>query len=90
MERNIIVYDLFTHWCATSRVIAPCIDQLSQEYPNVKFIKLNLEKDNPGHPPFNNVRSVPCLIVMVDGVEVSKQFGFKSKIQIKEMFEQYL
>lgn len=87
MSKKIVIYLLITKWCGFHY---PYIDQLSQEHHNVKFIKLDMEKDNPGHPPFNNVKSVPCLIVMVDGVEVSRQFGFKSKVQIKAMFEQYL
>jgi len=56
------VIDFYADWCGPCKVVAPLLNQLSQEYDGkVKFYKVNTEKD-PEVAKVFGISSIPTLL----------------------------
>jgi len=87
---EIVLYDVFTKWCAPCRMMEPTLAKIEAKYGRVKVVRIDAEKENDGSYPNFDVRSVPCFIVVVDDIERGRKFGFQREEQIVAMFEPYL
>lgn len=65
--KGLIVIDFFTTWCGPCKAIAPFIENLSMKYPNVKFLKVDIEKNEDIAGP-KQIQSIPTFHFMVKGI----------------------
>jgi len=85
-NKGIVVIDFFAEWCMPCLMMAPIIEELSEEFENdVKFGKINVE-DNQELAQKFGIRSIPAFILFKDG-EIVDQF---SGSMTKEEFEEKL
>lgn len=63
-------------WCGPCKILAPTMQQLSSEGMTVR--KIDIDQD-PNTPSQYNVRSVPTVILLQNGKEVSRQVGAQPK-----------
>jgi thioredoxin 1 len=42
-ERRLVVVDFYADWCGPCRMIAPAFENLSNEFTDVIFIKVNVD-----------------------------------------------
>ena len=42
---GLAVIDLYADWCGPCRMLAPILAELEEEYPDVKFCKINVDSD---------------------------------------------
>lgn len=67
MENNMIIVKRFTGaWCAPCRMLAPMLNQLAQELPDVKFETVDID-ENPEAVEEYGIRSVPTVLIIKDG-----------------------
>jgi thioredoxin 1 len=68
-------------------MVAPIVDELSQEYDGrVKFVKLNTD-DNPQVSMKYQIRSIPTLLVFKGGEPVGQIIGFRPKSDLKQRLD---
>jgi thioredoxin 1 len=65
-------------WCGPCRVLTPIINELKEQFINVKFRDIDIDED-PEEVSKYGVRSVPTVILIKDGVEVERVVGLSSK-----------
>ncbi len=82
-----VVVDFFATWCPPCKNFEPIFNQLSQEMPDIKFVKVCVDKDAELASQYN-VMSIPTLVIFKEGKPVGKELpsGFdidtlKSKIR---------
>jgi thioredoxin 1 len=64
-------------------MIAPILEQLSDQYgERLKIVKLNID-ENPKTPPRYNIRSIPTLLLFNNGTVAAQQVGAVSKAQLE-------
>lgn len=77
IKRGNIVVDFYATWCGPCKRLGPVIDDLSQEFSDVNFIKINVDENNIANN--YNVRSIPTLIFFKNGKQVKRINGYQSK-----------
>ncbi len=69
-----VVVDCWAAWCAPCRMLGPIIDELAEEKTDVKFVKLDVDK-NRAVPSKYGIMSIPTLLYFKDGQLVDKTLG---------------
>ena len=84
---KLAIVDFWATWCGPCRMIAPIIDQLSDEYKDTVVIgKVDVD-NNMEVPQKYGIRNIPTVLFIKNGEVVDKQVGaapksvFVSKIQ---------
>jgi len=85
-----VVVDFWAEWCPPCRMIAPLLEQLSNEYSNrVKIVKLNVD-NNPELASRYNITNIPTLLFFINGTPQEKIVGAVPKQKIKEVLDTML
>lgn len=71
---GLVVVDFFTTWCGPCKMIAPIIEQFASKYPEVKFIKVDIEKNEDISAP-RRIQSIPTFHFIVNGNQVDEMKG---------------
>ena len=79
-----VLLDFWAPWCGPCRMVAPVIDKLAEERPDVKFGKVNVDEEPQLAVKFGVV-SIPTLVVMDGGAIVAQAVGARPKEMILEM-----
>ncbi|OGU60695.1 MAG: thioredoxin [Ignavibacteria bacterium GWF2_33_9] len=78
-KSNIALVDFWADWCAPCKMMNPILNELANEVDeNVKICKLNVDTQQKLAMKFG-VRSIPTLIILKNGKEVSRFVGVKPK-----------
>jgi thioredoxin 1 len=79
-----VLVDFYADWCGPCRMIAPVLEELAQETPDAKIVKVNVDH-SPETAARYGISSIPSLLVFRDGEIVAEQVGLASKSQLKSM-----
>ena len=83
---GLAVIDLYADWCGPCRMLAPILAELEEEYPEVKFCKINVDNDPELAKAFN-VTSIPMVAFVKDNTFVDLSVGFVPKATLKKLVE---
>ena len=85
-----VLVNLWAEWCAPCRMIAPMVDELSQEYDGkISFAKVDVDS-NPEISLKYGIRSIPTLLVFKDGQPVDQVIGAVPKGAVKKRLDSAL
>jgi len=85
-----VLVDFWAEWCGPCKMIAPVVDELSEEYAGkIAFHKLDVD-ENPTTAAKYGVRSIPTLLFFKGGKPVSSIIGAVPKREIKKRLDQVL
>lgn len=73
------VVDMYADWCGPCKMMAPLFEQIAEQFHGkVKMGKMNVD-ESPEVPGSFGVSSIPTIIFLKDGKEVTRLVGFQSK-----------
>jgi len=80
VAKGTVILDFYADWCAPCRMIGPVLEQISEEHPDIKVVKVDVDVPENG-PLANqfNVRGIPALFVLKEGKQVAQRAGFTPK-----------
>lgn len=77
-HKGLVVIDLFATWCAPCRMLAPVLEELEKEYPDVKFCKINVDEERDLAEKFR-VESIPMVAFVKDDTFLDMSVGYVPK-----------
>lgn len=82
-----VLVDFWAAWCGPCKMIAPVLEELSQEYASqIKICKMDVDA-NKQTPAKFNIRGIPTLMIFKNGKAESTKVGALSKAQLKEFID---
>jgi thioredoxin 1 len=85
-----VLVDFWAEWCGPCKIIAPVVDELSEEFEGkIKFTKLNVDS-NPQTSAKYGVRSIPTLLIFKGGAPIDQVVGAVPKSVLQGRLEKAL
>ncbi len=81
ISNGTVLVDFYADWCGPCKMIAPIIEEISNERTDIVVGKINVDNETPIAIKYN-VTSIPTLIVFKNGQETARIVGFRAKEDI--------
>jgi len=82
-----VLVDFWAEWCGPCRMIAPALEEISNELGDkLTVVKLNID-ENPDTPGRYGVRGIPTMLLFKGGQPVAQKVGAAPRSQIQQWIE---
>lgn len=84
-----VIVDYWAEWCGPCKMIAPILEEVSDEYQDKLIVaKLNID-ENPKTPSNYGIRGIPTLMLFKGGVVEATKVGAVSKSQLTAFIDEH-
>ena len=83
---RLAVIDLYADWCGPCKLLAPVMEELEREYPDVKFCKINVDEE-PELTAMFKTESIPYIALVKDNTFVDFSVGYVPKATLAQLIE---
>jgi thioredoxin 1 len=87
-EKPVLV-DFWAPWCGPCRVVAPVLEEIASERPDLRIVKLNVDENQQTAASFG-VLSIPTLILFKGGQAAKTVVGAYPKKKLEAEIEPVL
>ncbi|PVP29452.1 thioredoxin, partial [Salmonella enterica subsp. enterica serovar Anatum] len=85
-----VLVDFWADWCGPCKMIAPALEEISDELADqVPIAKMDIT-ENPETPGQVGVQSIPLMVLYRNGQPVAQKLGAAPKSQLKSWLESEL
>ena len=84
-----VIIDFYADWCGPCKMLSPILDQVSDQYQNINFFKVNVDRESTLARKLN-IQSIPTVIFFKDGKPFNIFVGYKNTQEIKNLITEFL
>lgn len=88
INTGLVLVDFYATWCGPCKMMHPIIEEISNNYPDLKIIKVDVDKHEELARNYA-IMSIPTIILFKDGKIINKNIGFTSSDMLKDWINMY-
>jgi thioredoxin 1 len=81
-----VLVDFWAPWCGPCRVVAPVLEEIAGERPELKLVKLNIDENQQTAMNFQ-ILAIPTMVLFRDGQEAKRIQGAMPKKRLEAELE---
>ncbi len=81
VKEGLVLVDFFATWCGPCKMLSPLLEELAEENPNLKVLKIDVDEVGPLAARFG-IQAIPTLILFKDGERKDTKLGYQNKNQL--------
>ena len=81
-----VLVDFWAPWCGPCRVVAPVLEEIAGERPDLRIVKLNVDENQATAAKYE-VLSIPTMILFKNGAVAKKIVGAYPKRKLEAELE---
>lgn len=86
-RNSISIVDFYADWCGPCKMLSPILEDLSNEYTNINFYKVNVD-DSSNLARNYGIMSIPTLIIFKNSSIEKTLIGLQSKNDLINTIEE--
>ena len=79
-----VLVDFWATWCGPCRMLAPILEELSGQHPELKIVKVDVDENRDLALQYG-IESIPTLLVFEQGKLVRQAVGARPKAGVLEL-----
>ena len=89
IKNGTVLVDFFAEWCGPCKMLGPVLEEVSGEYPDIEFVKVNVD-ENMDLAESLGIMSIPTVYLFRDGAVAARMNGYRDKGGVKAFIEDSL
>lgn len=81
-EGKTVLVDFFATWCGPCKMLAPVLEEVAPDYPDVEFVKVDVD-DEPDLARRYGISVIPTLFVIKNGEVTANTKGYLNADELR-------
>lgn len=86
IKEGITLVDFFATWCGPCKALGPVLEELSAQYPNIKFVKVDVDEAESLAEEYG-IMSVPTVYLLNNGQVIGRTGGYRELESMKQFVD---
>lgn len=78
--------DFYADWCGPCQMLRPILEEFEKNHPELKITKINIDDEEELAEKYE-VSTIPCLVLLKDGKEITRETGVMPLKKLEKMLE---
>ena len=87
IKEGTVLVDFFASWCGPCRMLAPVLEEVAEENPNVAILKIDVDEVGELAARYG-IQNIPTLMLFKNGQRVETKMGYQNKNQLVAFINQ--
>lgn len=89
IKTGVTLVDFYADWCGPCKMLAPILEELDNEYPDITFIKVNCDDEIKLAERYG-IMSIPAVFMFKDGNIIGNTGGYRGKDEMNNFIKNSL